>query len=198
MSKKKWLIGASTCFLVLGLAACSSGESEKASGNEKHSAESSEKKSDDKELNVDAKFDKEKTDKFYNTVTKKLVKTANVDDLAITVDSPQVVPDDELSKNKNGQLIKMNITIENKGKKNHKISELLHFNIQKGDTQYFATVVSGATENHLNGNISPGEKQSGIATFDIPKEGDFKFEFSGFSKDRGIWTFTQEDIQPAQ
>ena len=46
MSKKKWLIGASTCFLVLGLAACSSGESEK--------------KSDDKELNVDAKFDKEK------------------------------------------------------------------------------------------------------------------------------------------
>jgi hypothetical protein len=39
----------------------------------------------------------------------------------------------------------MNITIENKGKKNHKISELLHFNIQKGDTQYFATVVSGAT-----------------------------------------------------
>jgi hypothetical protein len=50
----------------------------------------------------------------------------------------------------------------------------------------------------LNGNISPGEKQSGIATFDISKEGDFKFEFSGFSKDRGIWTFTQEDIQPAQ
>lgn len=74
MSKKKWLIGASTCFLVLGLAACSSGESEKASGNEKHSAESSEKKSDDKELNVDAKFDKEKTDKFYNTVTKNQVK----------------------------------------------------------------------------------------------------------------------------
>ncbi|NGY76409.1 DUF4352 domain-containing protein [Bacillus megaterium] len=117
MSKKKWLIEASTCFLVLGLAACSSGESEK--------------KSDDKELNVDAKFDKEKTDKFYNTVTKKLGETANVDDLAITVDSPQVVPDDELSKNKNGQFIKMNITIENKGKKNHKISELLHFNIQK-------------------------------------------------------------------
>ncbi|MDI3090224.1 hypothetical protein QJ133_03435 [Priestia megaterium] len=63
---------------------------------------------------------------------------------------------------------------------------------------YFATVVSGATENHLNGNISPGEKQSGIAIFDTPKEGDFKFEFSGFSKNRGIWTFTQEDIQPAQ
>ena len=92
----------------------------------------------------------------------------------------------------------MNITIENKGKKNHKISELLHFNIQKGDTQYFATVVSSATENHLNGNISPGERQSGIATFDIPKEGNFKFEFSGFSKNRGIWTFTQDDIQPAQ
>ncbi|MHC8968869.1 hypothetical protein [Priestia aryabhattai] len=42
----------------------------------------------------------------------------------------------------------------------------------------------------MNGNISPGEKRSGIATFDIPKEGDFKFEFSGFSENRGIWTFT--------
>ncbi|MGF9888520.1 hypothetical protein ABEX78_07695 [Priestia megaterium] len=50
----------------------------------------------------------------------------------------------------------------------------------------------------MNGNVSPGEKQSGIAMFDIPKEGDFKFEFSGFSKNRGIWTFTQDDIQPAQ
>jgi hypothetical protein len=47
---------------------------------------------------------------------------------------------------------------------------------------HYATVVSGATENHLNGNISPREKQIGISTFDIPKEGDFKFEFSGFSK----------------
>ncbi|MCM3195833.1 DUF4352 domain-containing protein [Priestia megaterium] len=115
-----------------------------------------------------------------------------------TVNPAQVVPDDKLSKNKNRQFIKMNITIENKGKNNHKISELLHFNIQKGDTQYFATVVSGPTENHLNGNISPREKQSGIATFDIPKEGDFKFEFSSFSKNRGIWTFTQDDIRPAQ
>ncbi|MEH7357900.1 MULTISPECIES: hypothetical protein [Priestia] len=60
-----------------------------------------------------------------------------------------------------------------------------------------AKVVSGATENHLNGNISPGEKQSGIAMFDILKEGDFKFEFSGFGKNRGIWTFTRENIQPS-
>jgi len=53
-----------------------------------------------------------------------------------------------------------------------------------------AKVVSGVREDYLNGNISPGEKRSGIATFDIPKEGDFKFEFSGFSENRGIWTFT--------
>ncbi len=41
------------------------------------------------------------------------------------------------------------------------------------------------------------KKQSGIAMFDILKEGDFKFEFSGFGKNRGIWTFTRENIQPS-
>lgn len=56
----------------------------------------------------------------------------------------------------------MNITIKNKGKKNHKISELLHFNIQKGDTQYFATVVSGATEDYLNGNYFTRRKNKAV------------------------------------
>ncbi len=93
------------------------------------------------------------------SLQKKIGETIKIDNLNVTVSSPKVVPDSELSKNKNGQFISVNITIENAGKKSEKISELVHFGVEKGDTQYFATVVSGATENHINGDVPAGEKK---------------------------------------
>ena len=200
MKKHKWLVGTTVLALSLGLGACSSGDTEKASGDKAQVEEKDTTKKEEpvKELNRDAKFDKEKDKAAHNITTKKIGETIKVDNLNVTVSSPKVVPDSELSKNKNGQFISVNITIENAGKKSEKISELVHFGVEKGDTQYFATVVSGATENHINGDVPAGEKKEGIATFDVPKDGDLKFTFNGFSKSKGVWTFTQDDIQQAQ
>lgn len=186
--------------LSLGLTACSSGEAEKASGEKAQVKEEDTAKKEEpvKELNRDAKFDKEKDKAAHNITTKKIGETIKVDNLNVTVSSPKVVPDSEITKNKNGQFISINITIKNAGKKSEKISELVHFGVEKGDKQYFATVVSGATENHINGDVPAGEKKEGIATFDVPKDGDLKFTFNGFSKSKGVWTFTQDDIQKAQ
>ena len=200
MKKERWLLGATILVLSLGLAACSSSEAEKASGDkaEVEEKDTTKKEEPAKELNRDAKFDKEKDKASHNITTKKIGETIKVDDFNVTVNSPKVVPDSELSKNKNGQFISLDITIENTGKEPHSISELVHFTVEKGNTQYFATVVAGATENHINEEIPAGETKKGIATFDVPKEGDLEFTFNGFSKNKGAWTFTQNDIQQAQ
>ena len=200
MKKERWLLGATILVLSLGLAACSSSEAEKASGDKAEVEEKDTTKKEEpvKELNRDAKFDKEKDKASHNITTKKIGETIKVDDFNVTVNSPKVVPDSELSKNKNGQFISLDITIENTGKEPHSISELVHFTVEKGNTQYFATVVAGATENHINEEIPAGETKKGIATFDVPKEGDLEFTFNGFSKNKGAWTFKQSDIQQAQ
>jgi len=197
MKKEKWMIGATALALSIGLAACSSGETEKASVEEKEKA-TEEKPHKEIELKKDAKFDSEKDKASHNITTKKLGETIKVDDLNVTVSSPKVIPDSDMTKSKNGQFVSFDITVENTGKEEHSISELANFIMEKGDTQYFSTIVAGATENHLNGKIPAGETQKGIATFDVPKEGDLSFTFSGFTKSKGVWTVPQTDIQPAQ